>query len=111
MNAFSASLAQNVFGFATLLNGWELLERGLQVVIVGDRDRADARALLAAVMGSSQPNRVLSVVPPDAALSPGHPAAGKGQQDGRATAYICRGPACSLPITEPAALRAALALG
>ena len=63
------------------------------------------------VHDSSLPNRVLSVVSPAAALPPHHPAAGKGQQKGAATAYICRGPVCSRPITDPGALRAALAMG
>jgi hypothetical protein len=49
------------------------------------------------------------VTAPDAALPPGHPAAGKGQVAGRATAYVCRGPTCSLPLTEPAALADELA--
>ncbi|MBX6322708.1 MAG: thioredoxin domain-containing protein [Rhodospirillaceae bacterium] len=111
LKAFSGSVAESVFGFATLLNGWEVLQRGVQVVIVGDRRRDDARALIDAVHATSQPNRVLSVVPPGAALPAGHPAVGKGQHEGRATAYICRGPVCSLPIAEPGALRAALALG
>ena len=48
---------------------------------------------------------------PDTDLPAGHPAAGKGQSKGRATAYVCRGPVCSLPITEPTALSAALLLG
>jgi uncharacterized protein YyaL (SSP411 family) len=109
--AFSGTLLQNAFGFATLLNGLELLQAGQQVVIVGERNKQDARALLRVVHDSSLPNRVLSVVAPTAALPPDHPAAGKGQRKDRATAYICRGPVCSLPITEPAALRAALAMG
>ena len=38
-----------------------------------------------------------------------HPAAGKGMQDGRPTAYVCRGPTCSLPITAADELAQALA--
>jgi uncharacterized protein len=45
------------------------------------------------------------VIEPGAALSRNHPAAGKDQVAGRATAYVCRGPACSLPITEAEALK------
>ena len=33
---------------------------------------------------------------------------GKGQKDGAATAYVCHGPSCSLPITDAEELRAAL---
>jgi len=49
------------------------------------------------------------VIAPNAALSPSHPAAGKGQIGGQATAYVCEGPVCSLPLAEPAALEQALA--
>jgi hypothetical protein len=51
---------------------------------------------------------VLQVVAPGENLPAGHPADGKGQLDGKATAYICHGPSCSLPITEPAAMAVAL---
>jgi uncharacterized protein YyaL (SSP411 family) len=55
------------------------------------------------------------VIAPGETLPEGHPAAGKGQVNGpdnkpRPTAYICHGPACSLPITDPAALADALAV-
>jgi hypothetical protein len=107
--AFSGELQRNFVPLATLLNGVELLQRGLQVAIVGDRAAADTQALLAQVHARCLPNRVLRVVPPDADLPDGHPAAGKGRHDGRATAYVCRGPACSLPLTDPEALAAELA--
>jgi uncharacterized protein len=54
------------------------------------------------------PNLVLSVVAPDDALPAAHPAAGKTMSGGRATAYVCAGPVCSLPITDPIALAADL---
>jgi hypothetical protein len=106
--AFSGELQRNFVPLATLLNGVELLHRGLQIAVVGARGAADTQALLAAVHARCLPNRVLRVVPPDAELPAGHPAAGKGRQDGRATAYVCRGPTCSLPLTDPEALAAEL---
>jgi uncharacterized protein YyaL (SSP411 family) len=48
------------------------------------------------------------VVPPEAALPEAHPASGKIQQNGKATAYLCRNRSCGLPITEAKALDAAL---
>ena len=33
-----------------------------------------------------------------------HPAHGKGHVGGRAAAYVCEGPVCSLPLTEPQTL-------
>ncbi len=107
--AFSGELERNFFPLATLLNAAEFLERAVQVAVVGRRGEADTDALVAAAFRAGNPWRVLQVVAPDAALPPGHPAAGKGQQQGRATAYVCRGPVCSLPVVEAAALAAELA--
>ena len=107
--AFAGEVQRNVFGLAALINGNEVLQRGLQIVIRGKRGEDDTDALLRAVSGVSLPNKVLAVVPPEAELPPNHPAAGKGQVGGRATAYVCQGPVCSLPLTDPAALAADLA--
>ena len=107
IGAFSGEIQRNFMPLATLLNSNELLLQGLQIVIVGRRDDDDTRALLRAVHGHSLPNRVLSVVPDDGPPA-GHPAHGKGRVDGRATAYVCRGPTCSLPMTDPDELARAL---
>ena len=106
---FAGDAPRVVFGYAALLNGNELLQRALQIVIRGRRGEAGTDALLRAITGVSLPNKVLAVLAPDADLPAGHPAAGKGQLDGRATAYVCEGPVCSLPLTDPAALAADLA--
>ncbi len=107
--AFAGDAERQVFGYAALINGNELLQRALQIVVRGRMGESDTDALLRAVSGVSLPNKVLTVVPPEAALPAGHPAAGKGQVGGRATAYVCEGPACSPPLTDPAALAADLA--
>jgi uncharacterized protein YyaL (SSP411 family) len=101
---FSGELQRNFFPLAALINGTELLERALQVVILGEREREDTDALLRAVHGKSLPNLVLRVLPPGAALPPGHPAAGKAPAPGKATAFVCEGPVCSLPLTDAASL-------
>ena len=85
-----------------------MLQRAVQIVILGARGAADTEALLRAVNGVSLPTRVLAVLEPGATLPPNHPAAGKQQISSRATAYVCRGPVCSLPLAEPAALAAEL---
>jgi uncharacterized protein YyaL (SSP411 family) len=107
--AFAGDVPRQAFGMAALINGNELLQRALQIVIRGQRGREDTEALLRALAGVSLPNKVLAVVPPEIDLPPDHPASGKGQVNGRATAYVCVGPVCSLPITDPAALTADLA--
>jgi len=106
--AFSGALERNFFPFTSLMNAAELMQCAQQIVIVGKRGDADTDALLDAVFKADTPNRVLSVVAPDAALPENHPALGKGQTDGRATAYVCIGVTCSLPHTDPASLQTAL---
>jgi uncharacterized protein YyaL (SSP411 family) len=102
--AFSGGLERQAFGLTTLLNNNELLQEALQVVVCGAPDDAGTRALLRAVYDRSLPNRIVQLVPPGAVLPPSHPAHGRGQLDGRATAYVCRGTVCSLPLTNDAEL-------
>jgi uncharacterized protein YyaL (SSP411 family) len=107
--AFSGELERNFFPLATYLNNAAFLANALEVVIVGTHDAPDTIALVEAVMRHSLPDRLLQVVPPEAALPATHPAFGKTRQNGKATAYLCRNRSCGLPITEPTALDAALA--
>ena len=109
VKAFSGELERNFSPLATLANNSELLRRAVQVVVCGAPTDEGTRALVDAVFATSLPNRVLSVLAPGEALPLGHPAFGKGLHDGRPAAYVCVGPVCSLPATEPKALRAALA--
>jgi Highly conserved protein containing a thioredoxin domain len=106
--AFSGELGRNFFPLPTFLNAVERLQRGLQVVIVGDPQSADTQALRRTVLDRSLPDRILSVVPPGTDLPASHPAHGKGMQNGAATAYVCTGMTCSPPVTAPAALADAL---
>ena len=106
--AFSGEMAQNFFPLASFMNGVELLNCARQVVIVGDRGAADSRSLLRAVFSTCAPNRVVSVIAPDEALPDGHPAHGKTQLGGHATAYICIGTTCSMPLTNGVELAEAL---
>lgn len=106
--AFSGLARRVTLGFSTLLNGVEMLREGVQIVVIGARDAADTTALLRAAHGVSRPGRVLSAIEPGAALPPTHPAFGKAGVDDRATAYVCRGSTCSLPIVDPDSLVTAL---
>jgi hypothetical protein len=108
--AFSGELARSFFNLATLLNSNELLQTAQQIVIVGAPDATDCRALVSAVLGRSLPNRILSVLSSTDDLPADHPARGKTRFDGKATAYVCRGAICSLPIVTPDGLHQALSL-
>jgi uncharacterized protein YyaL (SSP411 family) len=109
IRAFAGEAEGNVLGLASLLAGVELLEAGTSVVVVGDPAAAATQALYRVVRRQPRPDWGLLPVRPGQALNQGHPAAGKTMVEGRATAYLCRHQTCSLPLTEPAALGAALA--
>ncbi len=102
--AFSGEIGRNAFPLATLINAYEFLERAVQIVIVGERADGAVQAFLDAVHGLSLPDRVITVIEPGTALPQSHPAAGKTATDGAATAYVCVGQTCSLPVTDPDAL-------
>ena len=104
LETFSGEVGRNFFPLATLLNNVELLTKPLQIVLVGERGMAVFEALRHAVYGVSLPNRTVVCLPPGGSLPTDHPAAGKGLVDGGPAAYVCDGPVCSLPVTEPQAL-------
>ncbi|MGE5539753.1 MAG: thioredoxin domain-containing protein [Gemmatimonas sp.] len=108
VDAFSGEIERNFFPLATLLNGVETLEHLQQVVVVGPHGDAATREMMRAAVSVSAPDRQLHLVAPDATLPPGHPAAAKRMIGGAPTAYICVGPVCGPPVTDPGALAAAL---
>jgi uncharacterized protein YyaL (SSP411 family) len=108
VRAFAGEIQRNFFPLATLLNNVELLSNPLQIVIRGQRDDPETTALRQAVARVSLPNAIVSVIPPEESLPENHPAAGKTIVGGRPTAYVCEGPVCSLPLTDPNMLAADL---
>jgi uncharacterized protein len=104
VETFSGEISRNFFPLATLLNNVELLEKPLQIVIVGKSEDPTFQALRCAVYGVSLPTRIVLSLPCGVSLPPGHPAAGKGPVDGKPAVYVCEGPVCSLPITDPQSL-------
>jgi uncharacterized protein len=109
INAFGGEVRRYPFAHAALLNARELLEKALQIVVIGVAGAPETAPLLRVIHAADLPNRILTVIAPSDALPEGHPAAGKEQIAGKATVYLCEGPVCSLPITEPALLEKDLA--
>ncbi|MBO0750690.1 MAG: thioredoxin domain-containing protein [Bradyrhizobiaceae bacterium] len=105
LGAFAGEAVRNSIPLAAFLSGADFLLNTVQIVI---RAGSGIAAMHGAVADCCVPNRVLSVLAADAEVPSGHPATGKTAIDGQATAYVCIGQSCSLPITDPAALRAAL---
>jgi uncharacterized protein YyaL (SSP411 family) len=102
-----AAIAGNLFATTGLLNALDLRVGAIDVAIVRPAG-ADVSGLLDAVRWRWSPNVVLSVHDDAVALPPSHPAAGKVAVNGRATAYVCRGEVCSLPVTTVGELVALL---
>lgn len=103
IRAFAGELQQNIFPLGTYIASFETRLKPLQIVLVGTPE--ETAALARAAFGVSLPDRVLMRVADDEALPEGHPASGKGKQDGKPTAYVCAGETCSLPLTDKDALR------
>jgi len=95
---------------ASYINGLENFATGSQVVVVGPRSNPRTQELIRTVWGKALPNRLLYVVETGEALPAGHPAFGKGMQNGAPTAYLCQRNVCSPPITSAVALSQALTL-
>lgn len=95
---------------AGLFNAAETLDATLQIVLIGRRGNDATDALFNLVMETSLPNRAVDIIAPGTVLPEGHPARYKEQLDGKATAYVCRGTVCSLPVTGPKELTETLLL-
>jgi uncharacterized protein len=100
-------------GFAHLLAALDFhLARPREVVVVGRRDAPDTRALLDVLASRYLPNTALAFADPDTlaeATAQLPLLEGRTMVDGRATAYVCEGFACRLPVTDAAGLEAELA--
>jgi uncharacterized protein YyaL (SSP411 family) len=105
-------LEQMPQAFPTLLRAVALRSRGISVaVIAGDPDAADARALADRARRVLRPEDAVLVTQPGQPIAEGIAAdwlSGRDAIGGRATAYVCHGTTCSLPVHEPRELVAEL---
>ncbi|MDI3306999.1 MAG: thioredoxin domain-containing protein [Acetobacteraceae bacterium] len=108
IGAFSG-LEQGLAAMPLLLSAADLLTEGACVVVAGDPEDPAAQALALAALSHPDPAIALLRVRDSARVPHSHPAHGKGPVGGRPAAYVCRAGTCGLPVTDPAALRAALA--
>ena len=96
--------AENVFGHLSLLNALDLYLTGAEIVVVGEGARADA--LLATARKLPHATGIVLHATRADALPADHPARAKLTAVKDSAAFVCRGQSCSLPMTEPDALRA-----
>ncbi len=99
----SPRIATNLFAATGLLSALDLRLGAIDVVIIRE-DTSLANDLLAAARKAATPNTIIALFQDAALLPVTHPASGKTAVDGKATAYVCRGETCSLPVTEPSDL-------
>jgi uncharacterized protein YyaL (SSP411 family) len=101
-----AASSEQPHGFSRLLCAIDLaIGPNAEVAITGDPEAADTRALLDALRADYLPRVTVAVAPEDSNAADTIPLlAGRPQQDGRATAYVCINYACQLPTTDPAVM-------
>ncbi len=105
ITAFGGMAGKYPVAFATLLNSFETLVSAQQIVVIGGQGQEQATDdLLAAAFAGPRPDRVVQLIAAGSGLPAGHPAAGKTQVGGKATAYVCTGQSCSLPVHTAEAL-------
>ena len=98
---FYQSMDQNAFGTASLLCALDFyLAKPKELVLIGSRNNASVKELLAQIHARYVPNKTLVVVEGD-----GHgyaPAATRGKTaiEGKATVYVCQNFICSQPVTD-----------
>jgi uncharacterized protein YyaL (SSP411 family) len=103
LSAFAGRIAGNVVGHAGMLSAaMDAIGPAMIVLIVPQG--AHSHALRRALSHVSVPGLVVQEIAEGAALSPASPARGKGTLRGKPTAFVCIGPQCALPVTEPAQL-------
>jgi uncharacterized protein len=100
----SPVVARVPLAFPTLIRAGALAEHGLGVgIVIGAPDDPAARALARRarqLLGAEDLVLVLRPGERPPAVAP-HWLEGRDARDGRATAYLCRGPVCSLPAVAP----------
>ena len=103
--AFGGDFDQSFPSLAALLNAWDLLTAADQIVLVGRPETPGYKDLLRTIAGTSLPNRVLTLLPPDRTLPPGHPAAGKSAPPQLGRRLRLQGRCLLGAVTNPRALR------
>ena len=108
VDIFTRLAPQHWINMPCLLMGYEVLARPVQVVVIGRADDPARGNLVCAAMRAGLGALVLMQIEPGVNLPPGHAAAGKTMMGEKATAYVCIGQTCGLPVTDPADLAAIL---
>ncbi|HKE11796.1 MAG TPA: thioredoxin domain-containing protein, partial [Myxococcota bacterium] len=105
IRAHAFVLERSPAAFPTLIRAAHLAARGSSVaVVIGRPDDPGTQALLARARQVLLPeDAVIGIAPGESTPYGVDPAwlAGRVAEEGRATAYLCHGTTCSLPVTRP----------
>jgi uncharacterized protein YyaL (SSP411 family) len=104
--AIAPHIADNIYMHMAILNAIDLRLRGAEIVVTGEGAAADA--LLAAARRQPPLDRTVLHASSTAALPVSHPARDKLAVARAPQAFVCIGETCSLPVTDAAALGAAI---
>ncbi|MBO6782234.1 MAG: thioredoxin domain-containing protein [Alphaproteobacteria bacterium] len=104
IRVFAGEHEQHPIGYGTLLLAAGQINGALQVTVVGEPDDPDTQELLDTAWRSAPVQRTISCLAPGAPLHAAHPAGGKINAAKHPVAFVCRGPVCSLPLYDGAAL-------
>jgi uncharacterized protein len=99
-------IAENLYMHMAMLNAIDLRLRGAEIVVTGQGAGADA--LLKTARRQPPLDRIVLHAASAEALSGKHPAREKLNAAREPQAFVCVGETCSLPVTDPAALAAAI---
>jgi uncharacterized protein len=105
--AIAPMTVENLYMHMALLNAVDLRLRAAEIVVTGEGAKADA--LLGTARALPPLDRIVFHAASADALPPTHPARAQIEAaKGHAQAFVCIGESCSLPVTDPAALRRSL---
>ena len=105
--AIAPLATENLFMHMSLLNAIDLRLRAAEIVVTGEGPRAEA--LLHAARKLPALDRIVLHARSADALPASHPARAKIAAEPAGAAFVCVGETCSLPVTDPAGLAAAVA--
>ena len=111
---FAGTVNQSPSAYTWFLCGLDQLVQPHEIVIVGDAGAEDTKELILALRSKYLPSVMVMQFAPGAqaeALTDLAPfTRNLSMIDGKATAYVCSGHACSLPVTDPEAILAQIDL-
>jgi uncharacterized protein len=104
--AIAPATVDNLYMHMALLNAVDLRLRAAEIVVTGEGARAEA--LLNVARASASLDRIVLHARSAGAMPASHPAQQRMRAASEPSAFICVGETCSLPVTDPAGLAAAL---